>query len=201
MRPKSASRSFAAWWRRSASRDDALRVALRVQRDRDAGEPELAGQVQQLERVAQVALGKRRVGGERRVAVQREQVVDALVAVALQQLDELGAVMGGAGEVRQRHERRADEAHDEVVGALTGRAAGAVGDRDERGGEGRQRFERLVEGQRGLRRAGRPELERDEPAAEPFGDAGHTPSVPVAANPLRSERRTVVHRVRTSAFV
>ena len=65
-----------------------------------------------------------------RVAARGEDVVDPGVAVARDDLDQLGAGVRSAGEVRhRRHRRVAVDLDDEVVGALACRPAGAVGDR------------------------------------------------------------------------
>ena len=77
-------------------------MALGVYGDADAAHPVLTRQVHEVQRVAQLPLGEDLGGGQRRVAVQREQVLDPDASVSLDQGDQLGAAVGCAGQVRQR---------------------------------------------------------------------------------------------------
>ena len=69
----------------------------------------------------------------RRVAAEGQDVLDAARRVAVEDRGQLVAVVADAGQVRDgRQVGLALDADDQVVRPLAGRAAGAVGDRDER---------------------------------------------------------------------
>ena len=95
---------------------------------------------QQAHHALAFALGHLRVSPEaREVAGQGEDVLDARLAVAGEDVDQLLAGVVDAGEVGHRRQRRVplDVQHD-VAGAFTGAAPGAVGHRHERGLERRE---------------------------------------------------------------
>jgi hypothetical protein len=81
-----------------------------------------------------------------RVAAQRQDVLHPGVAVAGEDRAELVAGVGHRGQVRHRGHRGALEQVDhDPVGALAGRATGAVGDRHERGRERLELVQRVAQ--------------------------------------------------------
>ena len=114
-------------------------VDLREARGADREVVVGADQLDQLARVAQAAVGRHpllRVHAGGRVAAQREHVLDPGVAHAVQRRAQLVDGRADAGEVRHRLQAVVGlDARDDVdrLAALGGRAAGAVGDRDEVG--------------------------------------------------------------------
>ena len=157
----------ATFWRRcsmSRSQVAALLVAFRIA---GAGEAEaiaaLADEADQLAGVAE-AVGRAHEGGLalRRIAAQRQHVVDPAVAQPVEDGGDLVAVVPDAGEVRHRLDAvLALDPGDDVDGLLARAAAGAVGHRD----EARRQIAQLGDGahQRLLARLGlgRKELERE----------------------------------------
>ena len=73
-----------------------------MERHPDAREAHLPREPDQLDRIPQVAFGQVLARGQRRVAVEREQVVHPRAAVALHELDELWPVVRRARQVRER---------------------------------------------------------------------------------------------------
>ena len=145
----------------------------------DDGEAaDLPRQAHQLDGVLELAT--RRIGIRRRIAAQRHQVLHADGAVLLEDVDQLGAAVRHADQVRHGLEGgRGLHLRDEVVGPLPRLGATAIGDRDEGGPEGLE----LAKGRRqrgGLRiRLRREELEADGARAlEELSDSGHRSDLP-----------------------
>ncbi len=84
-----------------------------------------------------VAVGMGGIGGADaagRIATQRHDMADAELVIAADDVIDLAARRADAGEVRRRREAGfMEDAGDGRMRALPGRAAGAIGDRDEFG--------------------------------------------------------------------
>ncbi len=145
-------------------------MRLGVRRDADREVADLAHEMDELDRVVQLTRRQIQVG--RRVTAEREDVLDPGLAVALDDRPQLGPGVAHAGEMRhRRHLRVAQDPGDDLVGLLPRRPAGAVGDRDVRRAERLELLERGGEGDLGLGRAGREELERvARPPSQDLGD-------------------------------
>ena len=118
-----------------------VRMRLRVGGDADREVADVAHELDQLDGVGQLPGWQVEVGW--RVAAETEHVLDPGVAITGDDLDELGARVGGTGEVRHRcHRRRAEDVDHDVVRALARGAAGAVRDRHVGGGQGLELDER-----------------------------------------------------------
>ena len=136
------------------------RVRLGEGGDADREVAGRADEAHQVERVVELAGRQVRVGG--RVAAQREDVADARVGVAAHEVLELGVRVRSAGQVRHRRQRGVTrDLDDELVRALPGRAAGAIGHRHVGGRERLQLAQRRVQRHVVGLRPGREELERD----------------------------------------
>ena len=112
----------------------AVRMLLRIGRDRDLDVGDALDAGDEIGGIA-VAAGMRRVAladAADRIAAQRHDVAHAGVAIAADHGVDLVARRGDAGEMRRRRQRGlGEDALDGRVRALAGRAAGAVGHRDE----------------------------------------------------------------------
>lgn len=94
------------------------------------------------------------------VAPERENVADALAGVASQDVSDIVFLMADTGEMWDRIERgRVFQPDHEIVGQLTCRASGTVGDADKMGIVGFQFGNRLVEGFRSGFALGREKFE------------------------------------------
>ena len=127
------------------------------------------GELCQLERAANAVRGRRpRVLPARRVAAQGEHVLRAARCGLGQQRDEAVAREPGGGDVRDRFQPAlAREPPHDGQRQVARRAARPAGDRDERGLERGQLLDRAPEGELGLDRARRRELEGDDRLAVP----------------------------------
>ena len=135
-----------------------MRFGVRGDPDREVADA--TDQLHQLDGVVQLAGREVEVLG--RVTPEGEDVVDAGVAVADDDVDQLGARVRGTGEMGHRGHRRVGvDRDDEVVGAFAGGAPRAVGDRDVRRLERLEIAQRLREHALHLLVAGREELERE----------------------------------------
>ena len=136
-----------------------MRLGVRGDADREVAD--LADEVHELDRV--VELARREVEILRRVAARaRGCSRSRRRGSASTIVDQLGAGVRGAREVRHRgHRRVAVDLDDEVVGALARRPAGAVGDRDVRRLQRLELAQRLREHAFRLLVARREELERE----------------------------------------
>ena len=98
----------------------------------------------------------------RRVAAESEDVLDAGVRIPVEDDRQLVPVVADARQVGDgRQLGLADDPHDQLVRPLAGRAAGPVGDRDERRLERLEAGDGLEELGRCLVRLGRKELEAE----------------------------------------
>ena len=148
-------------------------MRLGVGGDSDREVADLAHQLDELDCVLQLPRRQVEVGG--RVAAEAEDVLDPGIAVPGDDLDELRPCVRGTREVRHgRHRRGAEDVDHDLVGALARGAAGAVGDRDVRGGQGLELDERGAERLLHLGRARWEELEREAQAPlQDVTDLGH----------------------------
>ncbi len=112
-----------------------------------------------------IAVGMRRVrraDAAGRVAAQRDDMADADVVIAADDLVDLATRGAHAGQMRGRQQvGLSQDAGDGGMGALPRRSAGAIGHRDEIGRQRRETFYRLKQAAFHLLRLGREELERD----------------------------------------
>ena len=120
-----------------------------------------------------VTLGVRRItiDAGRRVAPERDDMVDPGLPVSARDVIDLGTACADAGEVRGGFDRGlVADAADDGVGALARRAAGAVGHRHETGPQRRQTLDRMPQRIHHFLRLGWKEFERD---ARPAGLPGY----------------------------
>ena len=117
-----------------------------------------------LRRIA-IAVRMRGVGGADaawRIAAQRDDMADADIVIAADDIVDLAARSADAGQMRCRQQLGfSQDAGDGGMGALAGRTAGAIGHGDEVGRERRQTLDRLPQAALHLLGLRREELERD----------------------------------------
>ncbi len=154
---------------------DRLRMHLREARSADREAEVLGDQRDQLGRVAETAGGRRPLAlTARRIAAQREDVLDPELLHAAEGREQLLARCADAGQVRHRLEAElAADASDQLERAGARRAARAVGDRHECRRVLAQLARRLPQVLHPLIRLRREELEREAgpPLLENFLDA------------------------------
>jgi hypothetical protein len=151
------------------------RVPLGMRGHADRELPARGDELDQFERVDEVAVGELVGCISRRITGEGEDVGDACVAVLIEETLELTAGVADAREMCHRSDTDvALDIDDHVTGPFAGRATRAIGDRHER------RMQRFEFGDRRHERAGRvvglrrEELERTGPArGEEIGDARH----------------------------
>src|ERR1700687_6165653 len=112
-----------------------------------------------------IAVRMRGVGcadAARRIAAQCDDMADADIVIAADDIVDLAARRADAGQMRGRQKvGLSEDAGDGGMGALPGRSAGAIGDRDEIGRERRETLDGLPQAALHLLRLRREELERD----------------------------------------
>ncbi len=163
----------------SASKSRALRMLFRIGRDRDLDVGiALLDAGDELGR-GLVAVGMGLVGGAdagRGIAAQRDDVADADLVIARDDVVDLALRRADAGQMRGRDQAGLfQDAGDGGMGALAGRAAGAIGHRDEVGAERRQPLDGLPQAALHLLGLRREELEGDRgrfQRAVPVGRGG-----------------------------
>ncbi len=149
----------------SASRLWAFRMFFGIGRDRDFDIGiALLDALDQVRRTL-IAVGMRLIGGADAgggIAAQRHDVADADVVIARHHVVDLAFGGADAGQMCGRGQPGLfQDAGDGRVGALSGRSPGAIGHRDEIGGERRQPVDGLPKGALHLLGLGRKELEGD----------------------------------------
>src|SRR5690606_7460288 len=140
-----------------------IRMAFGIAADADLEVVQLAQAGDQVGRIG-IAVGMRHEfsGALRRVAAQGDDMPDAGLPVMFGHLVDLASRGADAGQMRRRAQAGfLQDADHGVVGALAGRAAGAIGDRDEARIERRQAQHAAPQAFLHLRRLGREELEGD----------------------------------------
>ena len=134
----------------SASTRRAVGMLLRIGRDRDFEIGAMRLMPATRSAALLVAARMRRIaraGAGERIAAQRHDVAHAGGVIAAHDGVDLLARRGDAGQMRGRRQRRLGQnALDRRMGALAGRAAGAIGDRDELRRQRRQPLDRLPQG-------------------------------------------------------
>ena len=177
-------------------------MLLRIGRDRDLEIGDALDAGDEIGGVA-IAVGMRRVAladAAERIAAQRHDVAHARRHIGCDHLVDLGAGRRHAGEMRGGRERRlGEDALDRRVGALAGRAAGAVGDRDEVRRERREPRDRLPQGLLHLLGLRREELEGDADArVRGCGSGWRAAAVRAPSRDLARGRRCTMRGSRAS---
>ena len=107
-------------------------MAFGVGGDADAEPADMFGQRRQLHGVRKLTSGQTLMAGQRWIAPEGEHVLQTRLVIGAEYLGELGAGVGSAHEVGHRHAPTSlCKLHHEIMGTLTGRASGPIGDGDE----------------------------------------------------------------------
>ena len=143
----------------------AFGMLLRVSGDRNLDVAMLPLDAGNKLRRTAIAVRMRGVGGADaawRIAAQRDDMADADIVIAADDIVDLAARSADAGQMRGRQQLGlGQDAGDGGMGALAGRSAGAIGHGDEIGRERRETLDRLPQAALHLLGLRREELERD----------------------------------------